>query len=112
MEPRASRSTPQQDFPDTSVRVILDTDPGIDDALAVLLALSSPEIQADGLTIVYGNCSMEQAVMNALSVLELVGFPQIPVYAGADRHIIEPLQLAESSNFTMTHSQTYDAHHF
>ena len=53
-------------------RILFDTDPGIDDACAILLALASPELSLEGLSIVHGNCSLEQATTNALSVLRLL----------------------------------------
>lgn len=52
-----------------SRRIIIDTDPGIDDALAILLALASPEVELEALTVVHGNSSLDQGVINALSVL-------------------------------------------
>ncbi|HEU4745796.1 MAG TPA: nucleoside hydrolase, partial [Anaerolineales bacterium] len=52
-------------------RIIIDTDPGVDDALAFLLALASPEIQLEALTTTQGNVTLEKATANALSVLEL-----------------------------------------
>ena len=64
-------------------RVIIDTDPGVDDTAAILLALASPELQVDALTISYGNGSMEQCAANARRILEAAGRSDIPVYAGA-----------------------------
>ncbi len=55
----------------TPKRIIIDTDPGIDDSLAILLALASPEVQLEGLTVVHGNSSTKQGTINALSILEL-----------------------------------------
>ena len=52
-------------------RILFDTDPGIDDSLAILLALASPELKVEGVSVVHGNCSAEQATANALAVLEL-----------------------------------------
>ena len=52
-------------------KILIDTDPGIDDSLAILLALASPEVSLEGLSVVHGNCSLQQATLNALSVLEL-----------------------------------------
>ena len=51
-------------------RVIIDTDPGIDDAAAIFLALGSPELQVDALTTVFGNTAVEQCTVNALRILE------------------------------------------
>ncbi|MDE2684816.1 MAG: nucleoside hydrolase [Chloroflexota bacterium] len=64
-------------------RVIIDTDPGVDDTAAILLALASPELQVEALTISYGNGSMEQCAANARHILEVAGRIEIPVYPGA-----------------------------
>lgn len=71
-------------------RILIDSDPGIDDALAILLALSNREIQLEGITIVHGNCSADQGVVNALSILELAGAGQIPVLKGLERPLVNP----------------------
>jgi purine nucleosidase len=75
-------------------RVLLDTDPGIDDALAILLALASPEVELAGLAVVHGNCPLDDGLANALAVLELGGAPEIPVAAGCDRPLLRPLRTA------------------
>jgi purine nucleosidase len=73
-------------------RVVLDTDPGIDDALAILLALASPEIDLAGLSVVHGNCPLSDAVANALAILHLAGHPHLPVAAGCERPLLrEPV---------------------
>ena len=82
----------------TPKRIIIDTDPGIDDSLAILLALASPEIQLEGLTVVHGNCSTEQGVTNALSVLELAGANHIPVAHGCDLPLVQPSLLAPETH--------------
>ena len=64
-------------------RVIIDTDPGVDDCAAILLALASPELQVDALTVSYGNGSMPQCAANARHILAAAGRADIPVYAGA-----------------------------
>ena len=64
-------------------RVIIDTDPGVDDTAAILLALASPELQVEALTISYGNGSMEQCAANAQRILAVAGRTDIPVYLGA-----------------------------
>ncbi len=64
-------------------RVIIDTDPGVDDAAAILLALASPELQVEALTISYGNGSMPQCAANAARILQAAGRSAIPVYPGA-----------------------------
>ncbi len=65
--------------------VIIDTDPGVDDLLAILLTFESPELQVDALTTVGGNCSLADATRNALRILEIAGRQDIPVYKGAAR---------------------------
>jgi purine nucleosidase len=63
--------------------VIIDTDPGIDDALAILLALASPEIELRALTTVAGNVGLERTTENALKLCALGGRPDLPVHAGS-----------------------------
>src|SRR3712207_5134891 len=63
--------------------LVIDTDPGIDDALAILLALSSPEVDLRLVTTVHGNVELAQTTDNALRVLNLAGRPDVPVAAGA-----------------------------
>ena len=79
-------------------RIIFDTDPGIDDACAILLALASPEVALEGLSIVHGNCSVEQATRNALSVLELSGAAHIPVAKGCALPLVQPSLLAPETH--------------
>ena len=79
-------------------RIILDTDPGIDDSLAILLALASPEIQLEGLSVVHGNSSTEQGTINALSVLELARASHIPVYRGCELPLVQPSLLAPETH--------------
>ncbi|HTG68970.1 MAG TPA: nucleoside hydrolase, partial [Candidatus Udaeobacter sp.] len=70
----------------TKSRMIIDVDTGIDDALALLFAVKSGDIQLEGITTVFGNVSVEQAAQNTLQVLELAGAPaDIPVAMGAGR---------------------------
>lgn len=73
-------------------RIIIDTDPGIDDAYAFLLALASPEIQLEALTTTQGNVTLEKATRNALSVLELCHASHIPVIAGSELPLVQPLR--------------------
>src|SRR5215211_4118796 len=82
-------------------KILFDTDPGIDDACAILLALASPELSVEGLSIVHGNCSLEQATVNALSVLELANASQIPVARGCELPLVQPSLLAPE-----THGET------
>ena len=76
-------------------RIIIDTDPGQDDALAILLALASPEIELLGITAVAGNVPLPLTARNARLVCELAGRPDVPVFAGCDRPMKRPLVTAE-----------------
>jgi pyrimidine-specific ribonucleoside hydrolase len=76
------------------VPILLDCDPGHDDAMALLLALASPEIELLGVTTVAGNQTLAKTTANALRVLEFVGRDDIPVAAGADRPLVRPLTVA------------------
>lgn len=66
-------------------RIIIDTDPGIDDAMAIFYALASPDIEVVGLTTVFGNCEIDVCTRNALQLLEIAGRTDIPVAEGAGR---------------------------
>ncbi len=74
--------------------IILDCDPGHDDALALLLALARPELRLLAVTTVAGNAPLEQTTRNALRVLTLLGRTEVPVAAGADRPLDGVLRLA------------------
>ncbi|MCA0994696.1 nucleoside hydrolase [Alloyangia pacifica] len=76
-------------------RIIIDTDPGQDDAIAILLALASPELEVLGLTAVAGNVPLALTSRNARMVLELAGRTDVPVYAGCDAPLSRPLVTAE-----------------
>jgi len=77
-------------------KIIIDTDPGQDDAVAILLALSSPdEIEVLGITAVAGNVPLSLTEKNARIVCELAGRPDIAVYAGCDRPLKRKLVTAE-----------------
>jgi inosine-uridine nucleoside N-ribohydrolase len=79
----------------TPIPILLDCDPGHDDAIALLLALASPEVELRGVTTVAGNQTLEKTTANALRVLELVGREDIDVAAGADRPLVrEPFVAA------------------
>jgi inosine-uridine nucleoside N-ribohydrolase len=69
------------------VKILLDCDPGHDDAIALLLALASPEVELVGVTTVHGNQTLEKTTTNALKLLEFTGRTEIPVAAGAGRPI-------------------------
>ncbi|MBR1539910.1 MAG: nucleoside hydrolase [Clostridia bacterium] len=66
-------------------KIIIDTDPGVDDVVAILFAVKSRQFDILGITTVNGNCSLENATRNALKTLEMAGENNIPVYAGMDK---------------------------
>ena len=68
--------------------IILDTDPGHDDAIALLLALASPELEVLGVTTVAGNQTLEKTTTNALKILEFVDRTDVPVHVGCDRPLV------------------------
>lgn len=77
-------------------KVIFDTDPGQDDAVAMLTALASPdELDILGIVTVAGNIPLSLTTKNALKLLELAGRPEIPVHAGCERPMLRPLVTAE-----------------
>jgi inosine-uridine nucleoside N-ribohydrolase len=74
--------------------ILLDCDPGHDDAIALLLALASPEVELVGVTTTYGNQTLEKTTANALRVLELVGRTDVPVASGAAAPRVRDLVVA------------------
>jgi purine nucleosidase len=78
-------------------RIILDTDPGIDDALAMLLAVASPEIDLGAVTVTGGNCPLAQGVRNARAVLQLVASP-VPVLPGVALPLIREAYTAPETH--------------
>lgn len=76
-------------------KIIIDTDPGQDDAVAILLALASPELEVLGITAVAGNVPLALTEKNARKICELAGKPQTRVFAGAVRPLMRPLVTAE-----------------
>jgi purine nucleosidase len=77
------------------LKIIIDTDPGQDDAAAIMLALGSPEIDLLGITAVAGNVPLELTARNARIVCEMSGRTDIRVFAGADKPLTRPLVTAE-----------------
>ncbi|MEM7115546.1 MAG: nucleoside hydrolase [Chloroflexota bacterium] len=71
-------------------KIIIDTDPGIDDAMAIFFALQSPELEVLGLTAVFGNGGVENTASNAVRILETAGRGDIPVAKGADSPLVIP----------------------
>jgi inosine-uridine nucleoside N-ribohydrolase len=76
-------------------RVIIDTDPGIDDAMAILLALNSPELKVEALTVVPGNVEAWQGLENALKIVSLAGRCDLPVAGGAQHPLNQKLITAQ-----------------
>ena len=71
-------------------KLIIDTDPGVDDAMAIFLALASPELDVMGLTTIFGNVHTELATTNALRLLEIAGRTDIPVVKGVEAPLARP----------------------
>lgn len=88
-------------MPDTPTRIIIDTDPGIDDVVALALAALSPELDIVAITTTYGNVSLDLATSNARRLLDLTNSSRIPVYPGSDRPMLRDLVTA-----TDTHGQS------
>lgn len=80
-------------------KIIIDTDPGIDDAMAIFLALRSPELELIGLTTVFGNVHTALATTNALRLLEIADRTDIPVAHGAD----QPLERSYAGPIPLIH---------
>jgi inosine-uridine nucleoside N-ribohydrolase len=80
-------------------RVIIDTDPGIDDAAAILMALGSPELRVETLTTVFGNAPVAQSTLNALRILEAADRTDISVYEGVGK----PFNAMEPAFFAHVH---------
>lgn len=76
-------------------KIIIDTDPGTDDALAILLALNSPEVQVQAITVVPGNVTAQMGLQNALKLVTLANRCDIPVAGGAQHPLAQKLITAE-----------------
>jgi purine nucleosidase len=70
-------------------RLVIDADPGVDDAHAILLACTSPDAKVEALTTVAGNVTLEQATRNALVILDVIGYPA-PVFPGCEDALVVP----------------------
>ena len=78
----------------SAIPIVIDCDPGHDDAMAILLALASPEVELRGVTTVAGNQTVEKTTRNALVVLEVAGRADVPVARGAAAPLKRPLRTA------------------
>ncbi|HSF85818.1 MAG TPA: nucleoside hydrolase [Acidimicrobiia bacterium] len=76
-------------------RIVVDTDPGQDDAVALLIALASPELDVAAITTVAGNVPLDLTTRNALMMVELADRRDVPVFAGCSRPMVRPLRTAE-----------------
>ncbi|QNN47724.1 nucleoside hydrolase [Thermomonas brevis] len=74
---------------ESRIPLLIDTDPGVDDALALLMAFDDPRFEVVGLTIAAGNVGLEHTVANALKLCEVCGV-DVPVFAGADAPLVHP----------------------
>ncbi|KAL2229314.1 uridine nucleosidase 1 [Sesamum indicum] len=79
---------PDNSFAKKPEKIIIDTDPGIDDSMAILMAFRSPDVEILGLTTIFGNVITEDATRNALFLCEIAGRPDVPVAEGSS----EPLK--------------------
>ena len=76
-------------------KIIIDTDPGRDDAAAILLALASPELEVVGIVAVAGNVPLHHTERNARRIVDLAGRSDVPVYAGCERPMARELVTSE-----------------
>ena len=89
--PDTSIGTAEDETRQTIVkRIIIDTDPGVDDSMAILLAFNSPELKIEGLTTIFGNTGTTITTQNALRLVELAGHPEVPVARGAEKPLLRP----------------------
>lgn len=79
-------------------RIIVDTDPGIDDALAILLLAASPEISLEAITVTHGNTTVQKCASNALQLVDLARIGHVPVALGASTPLVRELGIAEETH--------------
>lgn len=77
-----------------STKIILDCDPGHDDAVAIILAAGNPDIDLLGITTIGGNQTLPKVTHNALQVLTILGITDVPVYAGCTRPLVREVEVA------------------
>src|SRR5690606_943382 len=87
-----SKPDPRTSVAPMARRILLDCDPGLDDALALLLVHGDPALELVAVTTVAGNVPLERTTRNALDLREYLGFTSVPVAAGADAPLSRPLQ--------------------
>ena len=81
-----------------TIRLILDTDPGIDDALALLLLAASPEIELQAITVTHGNTTVDKCLANALKLADFAGLKGVPIARGASAPLVKSLTVAEDTH--------------
>lgn len=79
-------------------KLIYDTDPGIDDALGLLLLAAAPEIDLLAITVTHGNTSQDKCLRNALQLAELCGLTHVPIARGAQEPLVKELSVAEETH--------------
>jgi len=90
---------PQFPTPDSRLPLIIDTDPGIDDCLALLLGLNSPELDVRGISVSYGNTTVENAYRNAVEIIRKVKHAvRVPLGIGARRPLKRQVQIADDTH--------------
>lgn len=87
-------ATRSSSLPAKPQRIIIDTDPGVDDAMAIFLALRSPELKVEAITAVSGNVPLSFTLPNALRLVEIAGHPEVPVAGGAAFPLVRRLVTA------------------
>ena len=90
-----------------AARIILDVDTGTDDAVALMVAALSPDIELVGATVVNGNTVLDSCVENTLRVFEWIGMPEVPVLRGMSRPIARP-QAAQPNPASRIHGDKLD----
>src|SRR5215204_3816544 len=90
-----------------ATKIILDVDTGTDDAVALMTAALSPDIDLVGATVVNGNTALDSCVENTLRVLEWIGMPDIPVFRGMSRPLARP-QMHQLNPASMIHGDKLD----
>src|SRR4051812_7123972 len=78
--------------------VLLDVDTGIDDAMALLYACASPDVELVGVTCIGGNVDARQVAENTLAVLDLAGRPDVPLLLGAGQPLVKPLETSTETH--------------
>ena len=103
---KKSKAAVKEQFKQEKRKVIIDCDPGIDDSLAILLAINSPELEVLGLTITSGNVPAQLGAKNALKALQMCQRLDIPVYIGEELPLEKELVTAQDTHEKMVLEKT------